>query len=85
VPYKVFTISAGAFWINFPRFVLVSFLSRGARFVIVGTLIALYGEAVKHVIERYFNLLTIAFVVLLVGGFWLTHRHGRKAARGEAE
>jgi len=85
VPYKVFTISAGAFWINFPRFVLVSFLSRGARFVIVGGLIALYGEAVRHLIERYFNVLTVAFVILLLGGFWLTHRHGKKAVNSEVE
>jgi membrane protein YqaA with SNARE-associated domain len=85
VPYKVFTISAGAFWVNFPRFVLVSALSRGARFVIVGGLIALYGEEVKHLIERYFNLLTVVFAVLLVGGFWLTHRHGKKAVNSEAE
>jgi membrane protein YqaA with SNARE-associated domain len=84
VPYKVFTISAGAFWVNFPRFVLVSFLSRGARFILVGGLIALYGEAVRHFIERYFNLLTVAFFILLAGGFWLTHRHGKKAV-GSAE
>jgi membrane protein YqaA with SNARE-associated domain len=85
VPYKVFTISAGAFWINFPRFVLVSFLSRGARFLIVGTLIGLYGEPVRHFIERYFNILTVVFVVLLAGGFFFVHRHGRKAVGPEAE
>lgn len=85
VPYKVFTISAGAFWIHFPRFVVVSLLSRGARFMLVGTLIGLYGETVRHLIERYFNLFTLLFVVLLAGGFFLVHRHGRKAARPEAE
>jgi membrane protein YqaA with SNARE-associated domain len=83
IPYKVFTISAGAFWINFPRFVLVSFLSRGARFFMVGTLIMLFGEQVRHLIERYFNVFTVLFVVLLGGGFWLVHRHGRKVAAGE--
>jgi membrane protein YqaA with SNARE-associated domain len=85
IPYKVFTISAGAFWINFPRFVLASLLSRGARFFLVGTLIMLYGEQVRHLIERYFNWFTILFVALLGGGFWLVHRHGRKVAAGGDE
>jgi membrane protein DedA with SNARE-associated domain len=85
IPYKVFTIAAGVFWINFPRFVVASVLSRGARFLMVGTLIMLYGEQVRHLIERYFNLFTVVFVALLAGGFWLVHRHGRKVAAGEDE
>ena len=86
VPYKVFTIAAGAFWINFPRFVLASLLSRGARFLIVGTLIMFFGEAIRDTIGRYFNLFTVLFVVLLAGGFWLVHRQGRKAvAAGDGD
>jgi membrane protein YqaA with SNARE-associated domain len=85
VPYKVFTISAGAFWINFPRFVVASVLSRGARFFLVAGLIMLFGDTVRDLLHRYFNLFTVLFMVLLVGGFYLVHRHGGKAARGEVE
>jgi membrane protein YqaA with SNARE-associated domain len=85
IPYKVFTIAAGAFWIHFGRFVLASLLSRGARFLMVGTLIMLYGEQVRRLIERYFNVFTVVFVALLAGGFWLVHRHGRKVAAGGDE
>ena len=35
LPYKVFTLAAGAFKINFPIFAIASLLSRGARFFIV--------------------------------------------------
>ena len=69
IPYKVFTISAGAFRIDFPTFVLVSLVSRGARFFLLGTLIRRFGPPVKVLIERYFNLLTVVLMVLLVGGF----------------
>lgn len=69
VPYKVFTIAGGAFQVPFLPFVLVSVVSRGARFFLVAGLIRIFGPAIKTFIDRYFNLLTIVFVVLLVLGF----------------
>ena len=69
IPYKVFTIAAGAFGMNFPLFVLVSALSRGARFYIVGGLIWKFGKPIKSFIDTYFNLLSLLFFVLLVLGF----------------
>ena len=60
IPYKVFTISAGAFKINFSIFVLASTVSRSARFFLVWALI-----------DKYFNILAAAFTILLVAGFIL--------------
>ena len=71
IPYKIFTISAGAFDINFVMFVIASVVSRSARFFLVAGLIWKFGEPIKAFIEKYFNLLAIAFTVLLVGGFIL--------------
>ena len=69
IPYKVFTISAGAFKINFWVFLLASVVSRSARFFLVGGLIYIFGSQIKSFIDRYFDLLVIAFTVLLVAGF----------------
>jgi len=69
IPYKVFTISAGAFGINFPVFLLASVVSRAARFFIVGWLIYRFGPGIRTFIDRYFNILAVVFVILLVGGF----------------
>ena len=69
LPYKVFTISAGVFSINFPVFVLASALSRGLRFFLVAGLIYRYGESIGSFIDRYFNILTWVFALLLVLGF----------------
>jgi membrane protein YqaA with SNARE-associated domain len=71
LPYKVFTISAGVFAINFPVFVLASVLSRGLRFFLVAGLIYRYGELISSFIDRYFNVLTWVFGLLLVLGFVL--------------
>lgn len=69
IPFKVFTIAAGAFAVAFVPFVVVSTASRGARFFIVAGLLSVFGERIREFIEKYFNLLSILFVVLLVGGF----------------
>ncbi len=50
-------------------FVIVSSLSRSARFFLVGGLIFFFGKKMKTFIDKYFNLLTIIFMVLLVLGF----------------
>jgi membrane protein YqaA with SNARE-associated domain len=69
IPYKIFTISAGAFKINFVVFLVASAISRSARFFLVGWLIYAFGPEIRLFIDRYFNLLAIVFVVLLIGGF----------------
>lgn len=71
IPFKVFTIAAGAFGVAFLPFVVVSAASRGARFFLVAGLLRVFGEPIRDFIERYFNLLSILFVFLLVGGFLL--------------
>lgn len=71
IPYKVFTISAGAANANFGIFMLASILGRSIRFFAVGTLIYLFGERIRNFIDKYFNLLSILFMILLIGGFIL--------------
>jgi membrane protein YqaA with SNARE-associated domain len=69
IPYKLFTITAGAFAINFPVFILASAISRSARFFIISLLIYRFGPSIQHFIDRYLNLLTIVFTILLIGSF----------------
>lgn len=69
VPYKVATIAAGAVNMEFFSFVGVSLIGRAARFLLVGGLIYYVGPKIKVYIDKYFDKLSIAFVLLLVGGF----------------
>ena len=73
IPYKVFTIAAGFFGMSFPVFLIASALSRALRFFVVAGLIGLlyekFGRRIERFIDKYFNLLALAFVVLLILGF----------------
>jgi len=71
IPFKVFTIAAGVFDINFFIFCFAAAISRSARFFLVAVIIWKFGATIKGFIDKYFNLLCVVFLVLLVGGFYL--------------
>ncbi len=71
IPYKIFTIAAGVFQINFGMFMFASLVGRAMRFFLVGWLIWKFGAPIKGFIDKYFNWLVIAFTVLLIGSFVL--------------
>ncbi len=70
IPYKVFTIAAGVWSINIATMTLASIIGRGSRFFIVSALIFFFGQRIKGFIDKYFNILTLVFLALLVGGFF---------------
>lgn len=71
IPYKVITIAAGFFKISFIPFVLASAIGRSLRFFLVAWLIHHYGARITAFIDKYFNLLSFAFTVILIGGYVL--------------
>lgn len=77
LPYKVCTITAGIAKINFLGFIIASVMSRSARFFLVAGLFGWKGEKMRPFIEKYFNWLSLAFMILLIGGFmtikWMKH------------
>jgi membrane protein YqaA with SNARE-associated domain len=71
IPYKVFTIASGVFKFDFSLFVIASVVGRSTRFFVVAGLIWKFGPAIRDFIEKYFNILSIVFMILLIGGFIL--------------
>jgi membrane protein YqaA with SNARE-associated domain len=71
LPFKVFTISAGVASIPLLTLLGASFVGRGARFFLIGGLIYFFGEPIKTFIDRYFNILAIAFGILGTLGYIL--------------
>ncbi len=71
IPYKVITIGSGVFQINLVIFLIASLISRSLRFFLVAWLLKRYGPGMRDFIDRYFNLLSIVFLILLLGGFLL--------------
>ena len=83
IPYKLFSISAGAFGLDLKRFILASIVGRGGRFFLVGLAILVFGEAVKAFLDEYFDLAVVAFAVLFIGGFYAINFLARRGARQE--
>ncbi len=71
IPFKIFTISAGAFDLNFLMFIIASAISRSARFFILAGLIKAFGKTITDFIDKYFNLLSVAFTIILFGSFFV--------------
>lgn len=70
-PYKVITIASGVTELNLLIFFVASVVARGLRFFLVAGLLYFFGPPIRDFIERRLGLVTILFVVLLVGGFIL--------------
>lgn len=66
IPYKIFTIAAGVAALNFPGFVIASFVGRGARFFLVAGLVVAGGERMEALIPRYVERIGWAVVIVAV-------------------
>ena len=69
VPFKLLTITAGFIEMSLLTFILASIVGRGFIFMTVGILFRVFGAPIKAFIDKYFALVTTAFVVLVIGGF----------------
>ncbi len=66
IPYKIFTISAGAAALNLPGFVIASLIGRGARFFLVAGLIVAGGERMASALPKYVERIGWAVVLLAI-------------------
>ena len=69
-PYKVITIASGATQLNILVFLIASIAARGLRFYLVSGLLYWYGPPIRAFIEKRLGILTLVFLVLLIGGFF---------------
>ena len=70
-PYKFITIASGVFGLNIFLFIIISIVGRGLRFYLIAILLYFFGEKIKLIIDKYFNILTIVFFILLVGSVFI--------------
>ena len=70
-PYKFITIASGVFGLNIFLFIIVSIMGRGFRFYLIAILLYFFGDKIKLIIDKYFNILSIIFFILLVGSIYL--------------
>jgi len=66
VPYKIFTISAGALSLAFVPFLIASIIGRGSRFYLVALILATFGPAIEPRLLLYIERIGWGVVVLLI-------------------
>lgn len=73
IPYKVFTIAAGVFHeqVSLGTLVSASAIGRSGRFFLVAGAIYAFGPPIKRLLDKYLEIFTIIFSVLLIGSFVL--------------
>ncbi len=74
IPYKLVTIVSGLLGYNFALFVLLSVITRGARFFILAGILNRFGDPIRGALERHFATILIGFLLLVAAGFYVaTH------------
>ncbi len=73
IPYKIFTIASGVFRFDLSKMIIVSIVSRGARFFLESVIIILWGNQILAFMDGYFEVLTI-IVTAGVIGFYLIYK-----------
>lgn len=68
-PYKIITIASGVVHLDLVVFTIASVLARGMRFFLVAWLLKKYGAPMKIFIEKNLGILSVLFLILLIGGF----------------
>lgn len=71
IPYKLVTIVSGFAQYDFLWFVLLSLITRGARFFLLAGLLNRFGDPVRRLLDKHFGLFMLLILVAIVGGFWL--------------
>tara|TARA_B100001250_G_scaffold319732_1_gene282567 strand:+ start:55 stop:639 length:585 start_codon:yes stop_codon:yes gene_type:complete len=66
-PFKFITIASGVFGLNIFLFIIVAIIARGLRFYLISSLLFIFGDKIKNLIDKYFNLLVSLFFILLIG------------------
>lgn len=71
IPYKLVTIVSGLLAYNFPLFIGLSLITRGARFFILAAAINHFGDTIRAKLESHFGLFVSVMAAIVVGGFAL--------------
>jgi membrane protein YqaA with SNARE-associated domain len=74
IPFKLVTIVSGLLGYNFPLFILLALITRGARFFILAGLINRFGPRLHNLLERHFAIFMGLIILIIILGFWIAAR-----------
>lgn len=71
LPYKVFTITAGAMHMPLFPFIIASIIGRGLRFFLVSTILYFTGDRIEGQLRLYIDKIGWCFIILIVAAYCL--------------
>lgn len=74
IPYKIVTITSGLLAYSLPLFILLSVVTRGARFFVIAVLLMYYGETINCLLDKYFGWFLAILAAVTLAGFWFAAR-----------
>lgn len=69
IPFKVISIAAGLFKVSILPMLFAAVVGRGLRYFIIAYCVKIFGKKLNSLIFKYFNIFSIVFTLLLIGGF----------------
>ncbi|HRJ68028.1 MAG TPA: YqaA family protein [Beijerinckiaceae bacterium] len=71
IPYKLVTIASGLAGYDFLMFVVLSLITRGARFYLLAGILNYFGEPIRKFIEANLTLMATLVIAAVLGGFYV--------------
>lgn len=71
IPFKLVTIVSGLLGYNFPLFLLLCAITRGARFFLVAGALNFFGDPMRVLLERHFAAFIGIMAIIVVAGFFI--------------
>ena len=70
IPFKIFTIAAGACSVPLPTLIIASSIGRGCRFFLVATIMRIFGKQARDILDKYLEGITLLFGFLILVGVY---------------
>ncbi len=71
IPFKIVTITSGLLAYSLPLFILLSIITRAARFFVVAVLLHHFGASIHTLLEKYFGFFLAGLAAVTLLGFWV--------------
>lgn len=69
IPYKLVTITSGFAGYDLFWFVILSLITRGARFGLIAAMIGRYGPQIRAIMDKHLTLIVVVLVAVVIAGF----------------
>ncbi|MDP2355474.1 MAG: YqaA family protein [Beijerinckiaceae bacterium] len=74
MPFKLVTIFSGLLEYNLALFILLSTITRGARFFLVAAVLNRFGDTIRILLDRHFAIFLALVVFFIIAGFVVVSR-----------